>query len=267
LVSSSVALQTYLSLSTILPALFVSLKLNRITTWEPFRSYAHAAGWQLLDFTVGQLLFVVPLLFLGAVSTSPLIGGVRLAQSVLGPLNLVFAAATTNLIADGVTRPEFATPKSLVARGTNLGRFLGFTSLVAIVGIAALLYVTGFSFRGVSNRSLLLGVLLVGASAVASGWAGVHAIVLRLLNRQATVTLGRVLIASLTLGAFFVGYETVGVDASLILGFITAGIASALVFLTLAARVYRHLPNALSARNSVDTPSVGGKVLHERSQL
>jgi hypothetical protein len=247
--SSSVALQTYLSMSTVLPTLFVSLKLTRVTRTEPFKSYAHAAGWQLLDFAVGQLLMAVPLIFLGTVSRSPLIGGVRLAQSVLGPLNLVFAATTMNLVADGVTRPELATPDSLVRRGTILGRLLGFIALVTIVGTVALLYITGFSLRGVSNTSLLLGVLLVGAWAVGSGWSGVHAVVLRLLGRQARVTLGRALIAGLTLGAFLIGYEVVGVNASLILGFMTVGIASPLVFLTLAARTYRHLPNSLPARN------------------
>jgi hypothetical protein len=247
IVSSSVGLQAYLSTSTVIPAGFLVARLPRIRQWIPYRRYATAAGWQLLDFCVGQLLTALPLLILGAVSRSPLIGGVRLAQSLLGPLNLIFAAATTNLVADGVTKRELSTNGSVIWRGVLLGRFLAWVSLFAVLGVACLVYLTGFSFRGVSTGDLLVGVILVGSSAVASGWAGVHAVVLRLLNRQASVTLGRMLIAGATVSAFIGGYLFGGVDMSLVLGFVTVGIASPLVFLTLARHSYHSLSHESDA--------------------
>jgi hypothetical protein len=248
IVSSSVGLQAYLSTSTVIPAGFLVARLPRIRQWIPYRRYATAAGWQLLDFCVGQLLTALPLLMLGAVSRSPLIGGVRLAQSLLGPLNLIFAAATTNLVADGVTKRELSTNGSVIRRGVLLGRGLAWVSLLAILGVACFVYITGFSFRGVSTGDLLVGVVLVGSSAVAGGWAGVHAVVLRLLNRQASVTLGRMLIAGATVSAFIGGYLFGGVDMSLVLGFVTVGLASPLVFLTLARHSYPSLSHESEAR-------------------
>jgi hypothetical protein len=255
--SNSVGLQTYLAVSTAIPAGFLVARLPRIQKWISYRHYSAAAGWQLLDFGVGQLITAVPLILLGGISASPLIGGVRLAQSLLGPLNLVFAAAMTNLVADGATRPELSTSGSLIARGIILGRFLACSSALGIVGLASLVYGTGFSLRGVSTVDLLTGVLLVGSAAIGAGWAGVHAIVLRLLNRQASVTLGRAVIAGATVSAFVGGYVVGGVDISLVLGFVIVGLASPAVFLTLARHYYRGL---LVSAGSVNTGPHDGHV-------
>lgn len=237
--SSSVALQVYLSTATLIPILWASTRLPRLTRWESYRSYSHSAGWQLLDFLLGQSLIALPLLFLGGVAKSSSIGGVRLAQSILGPLNLVFSAASTNLVADGATRPELSSSRSLISRGTALGRMLGLLSVAVVLSILAAAYLLDLSLNGVTQSSLLLGLVLIGGSLITTGWAGVHAIVLRLLNQQATVTLGRALITVLTVSGFVIGYLVLGVDGSLICGFSTLTIASPVFFLLLAHRSYR----------------------------
>jgi hypothetical protein len=239
LIADSVALQTYFSVSTSIPMLFLALKLPRIKEWVPYSRYARAAAWQLLDWTFGSTLISVPLLFLGGVSRSPLIGGVRLAQSILGPLNLAFAASTTNLIADGVTRQELRGAQSITSRGISLGRQLTGLSVIVVTAMITFIYVTQISFRGVATLSLTVGLILVGASSIASAWTGIRGIVLRLLGWQARVTIARAITATLTLGAFAVGYFWYGVDVSLVFGFIMLTLTSPLVLLALTQKVHR----------------------------
>jgi hypothetical protein len=239
LASDSVALQTYFAAATSLPMLFIAIKLPRISEWTPYHHYRHAAAWQLGDWMLGTTLISLPLLLLGGASPSPLIGGIRLAQSLLGPLNLAFAAATTNLIADGVTRAEMTADHSVISRGTSLGRLLTGLSFVVVVGVIAFFYITKISFRGVSSLDLIIGLALVGASSITSASAGVRAVILRLLGRQARATLGRGITAILTFGAFAVGYYWYGVDVSLIAGFITLTLTLPVVFICLARKVYK----------------------------
>ena len=239
LISDSVALQTYFAAATSLPMLLVAIKLPRIREWESYRRYGRAAAWQLLDWIFASTLISVPLLFLGGVSRSPLIGGVRLAQSLLGPLNLAFAAATTNLIADGATRPELATARSIMTRGTLLGRQLMGLSLVVVTAMVTFVYVSQISFKGVATSHLIMGLALAGAWSITSAWAGIRGIVLRLLGWQARVTLARGITAVLTLGAFAAGYYWWGVDVSLILGCITPAVTSPLILLGLTRNVHQ----------------------------
>jgi hypothetical protein len=239
LAADSVGLQTYLAASTSAPILLVAIRLPRIAGWIPYRHYSRAAAWQLIDWIFGSTLTSLPLLFLGGASASPLIGGVRLAQSLLGPLNLAFAAAITNLIADGVTRSELTATDSLISRGKSLSRRLTALSLLLVVAMISFVQVTSISFRGVAIPALVVGLALVGASSVTSAGSGVHAVVLRLLGCQARVTVGRGIIATVTLGAFAVGFHWYGVDVSLVAGFMTLTLISPLVLIGLARYVYR----------------------------
>ena len=239
LVTDSVTFQIYLAAITSVPMLFVAIRLPRIRKWAPYRHYRRAAGWQLADWMLQSALISLPLLLLGGASLSPLIGGVRLAQSLLGPLNLAFAAATTNLVADGVTRAELASAHSLISRGTQLGRLLTGLSLVVVVLTISFVLITNISFRGVAIPDLVVGLALVGASLVTSAWVGVHAIILRLLGWQAQVTLGRGMVAIVTLTSFAAAYHWYGVNGSLIVGFVTLALTSPLVFVCLTRQVYR----------------------------
>jgi hypothetical protein len=239
LIADSIALQTYFAATTSLPLLFVAIRLPRISRWVPYHRYRRAAVWQVLDWIFGSSLISLPLLLLGGVSRSPLIGGVRLAQSLLGPLNLAFAAATTNLIADGVTKAELTDVQSLISRGALLGRQLMGLSLVAVTTMISFFYFAQISFRGVATRDLILGLALVGAASITSAWVGVHGVVLRLLGRQARVTVARGITAIFTLGTFTAVYYSNGVEASLISGFIVLALTSPLALLCLARGIYR----------------------------
>jgi hypothetical protein len=238
LISNSVALQTYFAAATSLPMLYLAAKLPRIGEWIPYRRYGRAAAWQLLDWVFASTLTAVPLLLLGSVSRSPLIGGVRLAQALLGPLNLAFAAATTNLIADGATRSELTAAHSIMARGILLGRQLMGLSLFIVTAMISFVYVTQIGLRGVATSSLIIGLALAGASAVTSAWTGVRGIVLRFLGWQARVTLARGVTAILTLGAFTVSYYWGGVNVSLISGFIALALTSPFALLGLTRNVH-----------------------------
>ena len=105
--------------------------------------------------------------------------------------------------------------------------------------LVMLAWLTQFELPGVRSEPLLIGLILVGASTLGSGWAGVHAIVLRLLGRQGTVTAGRALLVRSALGAFGVGYYFGGVDLSLTAGFIAGAVASPLAFGLPSALIYR----------------------------
>ena len=127
--------QAYLGLSLAVPVLVMLIRLPRPARFTPLRVYIRPAGLQLADFAIGQFNSTLPLLVLGALGASTLIGGVRFAQTLLGPLNLVFAASTTNLIADGATRGTYASTEDLIRNGTRLARVIG---LVAVVGVVIL---------------------------------------------------------------------------------------------------------------------------------
>jgi len=105
--------------------------------------------------------------------------------------------------------------------------------------LASLAFVSGFALRGVPSESLVLGLLLVGISLSANSWAGVHAIVMRILGHQARVTIARALVAGPTVGAFAVGFFVSGVSASLTAGFVTLTVAAPLVFSLSSRPVYR----------------------------
>lgn len=239
LASDSVFLQTYFAAATSVPMLFIAIKSSRIRQWVPYHHYRRAAAWQLVDWMMGATVISLPLLLLGGASHSPLIGGVRLAQSLLGPLNLAFAAAMTNLIADGATRAELAEAGPLISRGTLLSRLLTALSFVVVMALISFFYITKISFRGVASPDLILGLALVGVSSITSASAGVRAAILRLLGWQSRATLARGLTAILTLSAFAVAYYWYGVDVSLIFGFITLALTSPVVFICLSRKVFR----------------------------
>jgi hypothetical protein len=227
--------------------LFIAIRLRRIEGWVPYHRYWRSAAWQLLDWILASTLISLPLLFLGGVSGSTLIGGVRLAQSLLGPLNLAFAAAITNLIADAVTRGELAAAHSLISRGTLIGRLLTGLSIIVVLVAISFFYITKIDFRGVISHDLIVGLVLVGAWAITSAWEGVRATILRLLGWQARATLSRGITAILTLSVFTVAYYWGGVDVSLIFGFITLALTPPVVITCLSRKVYRGISRISAA--------------------
>lgn len=239
IVPEALAYQAYLGLSLALPVLVVRLRLPRLRSFTPLKSYLRPATLQLTDFIVGQFTSTIPLLVLGGLGASTLIAGVRFAQTLLGPLNLVFAASTTHLIADGATRGTHANTGQLIRSGKRLGRMLGAIASLCVLAAVAVVWLTGVELSGIRNEPLLIGLMLVGAATLSSGWAGIHAIVLRLTGHHAAVTVGRTVLVTVTLSSFAGGYAVGSVDASLAAGFLAAAVTSPLVFVIPASIVYR----------------------------
>lgn len=231
--------QAYLGLSLAVPVAVMLVRLPRPRRFTPLRDYIRPAGLQLADFAIGQFNSTLPLLVLGALGASALIGGVRFAQTLLGPLNLVFAASTMNLIADGATRGTYAHTEDLIRHGIRLARAIGLVALGGVVTLTAAVALSGFELHGVANAELVTGLVLVGAATLSSGWAGIHAIVMRLMGYQAIVTAGRAFLVTISLGAFAAGYLAGGVDASLTAGFLAAAVAAPVAFIVPATVLYR----------------------------
>ena len=205
----------------------------------PYRSYRSSAAWQTLDFAVGQFIVSVPLFVLAGSGANDLIGGVRLAQTLLGPLNLAFAATTTNIVADGATHAGYRQASAIIARGWRASIRLGLLATAGVAFLVGVIWLSGWAPAGVERADLLLGLVLVGASTILTGWAGIHGIVLRVLDHQSAVTLVRIGIAVATTAGFLVGYALGGDEWSLVLGFGANAISAPLLFVPVALFYYR----------------------------
>lgn len=210
----------------------VSAYLSPVLFWRPGTSL-------LADFLIGQLLAAIPLVVLAGLGTSQYIGGIRIAQTLLGPITLVMASAWTNLLADGATRDSHSNPADLIRNGRRAAVNLSLFSMVVVPLVLAALVVTNFGFRGASNHSLIVGTFLVGVLLIAAGYAGVDAMVLRLLGHHSIATVGRAFLVAVTGAGYALGYVVGGVDSSLIFGFACATVANPLAFVLPASIIYR----------------------------
>jgi len=241
LTTDPVIFQVVQGLAYAIPALVVFLRLPKVVGFAPLKDYRRSASLQLSDYVIGQFNTTVPLIILGGFSASATIGGVRLAQTLLGPLGLVFAASTTNLMVDAANDDHLSQERALYRSGEKLANGLGALSLAVIGGLVAVVWLTGFGFRGVANPDLRNGLLLVGAAMASSGWAGIHAIILRLLNRQGTATVGRAALVASSAAGYLIGFTIGGVDGSLVGGFLAASVAAPLAFGVPSRVVYHRL--------------------------
>lgn len=238
LTNNPVIFQSVQGLAYAIPALVVFPRLPKVSRFAPLRSYGRSASLQLGDYVIGQFNTTVPLLVLGGLGASAVIGGVRLAQTLLGPLGLVFSAFTTNLMVDATNDDRLSHPRAMYRAGEKLANWLGLLSVAAIGTLVLVVWASGISLRGVANSNLLAGLVLVGAAMSSSGWAGIHAVILRLLNYQVTATVGRAVLVAASLTGFIIGYFVGGVDASLVCGFLAAAVASPVAFVLPSAFIY-----------------------------
>jgi hypothetical protein len=216
------------------------------TLWRP-------AASQLTDFLVGQAVSTLPLLVFGSLGASAYIGGLRLAQTLLGPLNLVMAASTSNLISDGATRQSHAEDADLIREGRRMAVILAVFSFVLVAALLGIVALSGVNLRGVDNHSLMVGVALVGGLALTSGFAGIDAFIMRLLGYHAIPTIGRIVLVSATVCGYVAGFMAGGIDTSLVWGFAVAAVANPIVFVVPASIVYRrHGTKAVSRCRDVD---------------
>lgn len=229
----------FVNLTYLITIVYLASRLPAVSAHVSPRNFWRPASAQLADFSFGQAVSTIPLLVLGGFGPSLYIGGLRLAQTLLGPLNMVLSAAAVNLLADGATKDSHADPRDLIRRGRRLALGLGILSPALILVLLAFLMTTGFSFRGVDNHSLVIGVALVGALFTTSGLGLIDTFVVRLLGHHAGPTVGRILLVVTTGAAYVWGYHVGGTDSSLIYGFIVGAIANPVFFSLPAAVLYR----------------------------
>ena len=237
----AVSMQVYFSAISLPAFLLLAIVGKRPEVFARYASYARAAAWQLGDYAVGQFVIAVPLLVLGRSAEDGAVSGIRLAQVILGPLSLIFMASVANLVADAATRAEFHDSADLIRSGNRTARTITINALILVCLATALVAVTQVDSKGVANGDIVFGMFLVGVYTSLSGWSGIQAILLRLLQYQAMVTLGRVIIVVVTITGFVVGYLVDGADSSLIAGFATATVASVLVYGILSRVIYRRV--------------------------
>jgi hypothetical protein len=226
---------TYLSTVVYLAARLprVSAHLSPLQFWRP-------ASSQLADFIMSQTVSTIPLLVLAGFGSSIYIGGIRMAQTLIGPVHLIIYASAMNLLADGATQDSHSKPADLIRHGRRLAMILALFCMVLVALLLVALVLTKFSFRGVDNRSLTVGVILTGAFAFTTGWSYPDTIVMRLLGHHSTVTVGRAFVIAATGGAYTLGYVIGGVDLSLIFAFACSAAANPLAFVLPASIIYRH---------------------------
>jgi hypothetical protein len=211
----------------------------RTSAWTPFRDYRRAALLQSVDYTVGTLNSIIPMLILGALGGGLLIGGFRLAQTIFGPLNLLFSASSTKLLADGAVQDSHASDAALVGAGRQLALRMSMLSGGLVLSGASVVAFSKIHFSGVSHDALLIGVLCVGAVAVTSGWAGIHNVLMRMLGFNRQVTVGRSIVVATAWVAFSLGYVFGGVDGSVVAGFSASAIMYPIAFVLPARSAYR----------------------------
>jgi hypothetical protein len=192
--------------------------------WSRFSAYRRQSALQTVEYGVSQLATTVPLLFLGGVGATELIAGVRFAQTLLGPLNLIFSAAGLNLLANGATRASHREVAQLVAAGRAASRSLLLSGVIFVGAILSLVLLVPSAIASISREALMTGAILVGAVAVLSGWSGIQAVVLRLVGRQKLVTTSRLALVAWTWIGFLAGFWAGGVDWSVIGGFVFSAI-------------------------------------------
>jgi hypothetical protein len=237
--ATSMSFITVVGLSCAVAAAVVLTRVPLRVTAYPYRRYRSSAVWQTLDYVVGQFIVSVPLFLLAGSGADDLIGGVRLAQTLLGPLNLAFAATSTNIVADGATHADYRRASAIIARGWRASMRLGLLAATGVAFLVGIVWFSGWAPNGVERADLLLGLVLVGTSTILSGWSGIHGIVLRVLDHQSAVTFVRIGIAVTTTAGFLIGYARGGDELSLILGFAANGISAPLLFIPVSLFYYR----------------------------
>jgi hypothetical protein len=229
----------FVSLTYLTTVVYLASRLPRVSAHLSPRHFWRPASSQLLDFMLAQLVSTVPLLVLGGFGSSIYIGGIRMAQSLLGPINLVIWASAMNLMADGATQNSHSKPLDLIRRGRRLALILASFCFLFVALAFLALVLTKFSFRGADNHSMTVGVLLVGSYLLTAAWTYPDTIVMRLLGHHSTATWGRVCVVAVTSAGYGLGYVMGGIDLSLIVAFVSSGIANLLAFMLPAAMIYR----------------------------
>lgn len=198
------------------PATLVfALRPVRRAAKSPFSEAREVAIWQSAEFGVAQLQTTVPMWIMSVVATSTGLGAFRLAQTWLGPINLFTAALSTNLLADSVHTKQMD-----VRQRANRMSWMA-TGVAGSVTLSALVLGMFLAPRmaAVSMLPFAISIVCVGAAAVATGYAGMHMMALRILRQQRLITGVRIKAVCVIWAAYAVGFWFAGAFGALVAGF------------------------------------------------
>ena len=232
--------QASLAFSCVFPLLFLMFKMGTIDVWTDYRVYRKDALLQGADYGISQINTTLPILIIGALSASGIVGGFRVAQTILGPLNLVFSSASNTVIANAANDMHYSSGK-LAVTGTRLAwRLTAFSSAVVLGVFLIVAYLTP-PLSGVNENELAVACVAVGFVAVASSGAGIQGVVLRLLGHNGLVTRARMFVVLASWIGFIVGFYLGGAAWSLVAGFTLSAVAFPLAYLLPTRRLFREL--------------------------
>jgi hypothetical protein len=229
----------FVTLTYVTTVVYLAFRLPRVSGHLSPLHFWRPASSQLADYMLAHAASTIPLLVLGGFGSSMYIGGIRMAQTLLGPINLFGMASTINLLADGATQDSHSKPADLIRHGRRLATNLSLFSLVFVALLLLALVLTKFSFRGVDNQAMTVGVLLVGVSTLTFGFSWIDAMIMRLLGHHSAATVGRVFVVAVAGVGYMIGYVIGGVDMSLILAFAFTAVANPLALVLPASIIYR----------------------------
>lgn len=210
---------------------------------ESSSSFWLQARLQVIEFMAAQLNTSIPLLIIGGISQSPVVAGVRLAQTLMGPVNMLQNAAGSVVLVDGATRGRSTSDGHLVRRGRSFGLGMVVISVVT-TGVLFLLLPAYRDYLGaIGTDDILIGLALVGVATATAGYTRMVVTVLRLVGGQRIVTVGRWWVALATWVAFGIGFAFWGVDASIAAGLLVSAVAYPASIIPAANRLFRTLPS------------------------
>lgn len=208
---------------------------------QPFRKYRSTAMSQLAEFGIAQGITAIPMMTLGLMGTSTLIGPMRLAQTVLGPLNMAFSAVSADLLRYASQGRNAAVDREIVNRGSGIAKRLGIASAGFVILLSMTVILSEIELGDVRSGPLALSIALVGAIAFTSGFSGVHLLVMRMLLKQKIVTFSRLVVVICAGMGYAIGAMLFGIDGALIGGFTAAAVAFPFAAYIPARAIYRRL--------------------------
>ncbi|KQW48544.1 hypothetical protein ASC77_07280 [Nocardioides sp. Root1257] len=201
------------------------------------RSWLRQSATQLAEFGVGQTLVVFPILVIATVAPSPGVGAFRLAQSLIGPMNLLFTAINLRQLTERATWSS-SDPRE-VLRSLRRAQFYSvrLTALAVALTVILLLavpIVQGLA-QAVDPSDLFRAFVANGLLAIGGAMAGPFIVALRALRRSGVVLVSRIGLVSCTFTVYVAVASSSDTYAALLCGAIAAGLLYPIWFLSPAA--------------------------------
>lgn len=198
--------------------------LTRLTTLpKQWRAQSISQGG---EFVIAQALMVIPLLIVALATQDLRIGSFRLAQSLIGPINLLFSAITVKQLtttAQGVSDSAAETTRAFAqARYYSIRLSLITAGLTVAVALSS--PVLSLTNEAIDTVAVQQSVISCGIYSLGGAIAGPYIGALRALRRGNLVLLGRTLMVIVTAAAYLVSTITYGPYVGLLMGAAVAGL-------------------------------------------